>query len=88
MSRQHSASSGTWGLVQGERFVACRSAAKCDNCTDQAVRTFSAVILRRLNTGLLVGHLRGLQGAHSQWATVDELQSSLQEVIKMVLEDG
>jgi len=54
----------------------------------QIVRTYSAVIERCSETGLLVGHVPGFLGAHSQGATLDELQANLQEVIAMLLEDG
>ncbi len=54
----------------------------------QNVRTYSAVIERCNETGLLVGHVPGFPGAHSQGATLDELQANLQEVIAMLLEDG
>ncbi len=54
----------------------------------QIVHTYSAVIERCRETGLLVGHVPGFPGAHSQGATLDELQANLQEVIVMLLEDG
>jgi predicted RNase H-like HicB family nuclease len=52
------------------------------------VHTFSAVIERCPETGMLVGYVPGFPGAHSQAATLDELLSNLQEVIAMLLEDG
>ncbi len=54
----------------------------------EAVRTFSAVIERCVDTGLLVGYVPGFPGAHSQAETLEELQVNLQEVITMLLEDG
>ena len=51
-------------------------------------RTFSAVIDRCPDTGLLVGYVPGFPGAHSQGSSLDELQANLQEVIAMLLEDG
>ena len=51
-------------------------------------RTFTAVIERDPQTGLLVGYVPGFAGAHSQGATLDELQQNLREVIEMLLEDG
>lgn len=51
-------------------------------------RTFTAIIERDADTGLLVGHVPGFPGAHSQGATLDELQCNLREVIEMLLEDG
>ena len=50
--------------------------------------TFTAIIERDADTGLLVGHVPGFPGAHSQGATLDELNNNLQEVIEMLLEDG
>jgi predicted RNase H-like HicB family nuclease len=53
-----------------------------------AKATFTAVIERDADTGLLVGYVPGFPGAHSQAATLDELQRNLHEVIEMLLEDG
>jgi len=52
------------------------------------MRSFTAVIERCPDTGLLVGHVPGFPGAHSQGLTLDELQQNLREVIAMLLEDG
>ena len=52
------------------------------------MRNFSAVIERDPDTGLFVGFVPGFQGAHSQGATLDELNANLREVIAMLLEDG
>jgi predicted RNase H-like HicB family nuclease len=52
------------------------------------MRTFTAVIERCPETGLLVGYVPGFPGAHSQGETLDELQRNLEEVIGMLLEDG
>ena len=52
------------------------------------VKTFSAVIERDPETGLFVGFVPGFRGAHSQGATLDELNANLREVISMLLEDG
>ena len=37
---------------------------------------------------MFVGYVPGFPGAHSQGATLDELNRNLQEVIDMLLEDG
>jgi predicted RNase H-like HicB family nuclease len=37
---------------------------------------------------MYVGYIAGFAGAHSQGATLDELQQNLREVIEMLLEDG
>lgn len=52
------------------------------------MRSFNVVVERDPDTGLYVGHVPGWPGAHSQGATLDELQANLGEVIEMLLEDG
>ena len=52
------------------------------------MQSFTAVIEKDRDTGLLVGHVPGFPGAHSQGATVEELVENLREVIAMLLEDG
>jgi predicted RNase H-like HicB family nuclease len=52
------------------------------------MRAFTAVIERDPDTGLLVGYVPGFPGAHSQGASLDELNRNLREVIAMLLEDG
>lgn len=52
------------------------------------MHTYSAVIERCQETGFLVGYVPGFPGAHSQAETLEELQTNLQEVIAMLLEDG
>jgi len=52
------------------------------------MKTFTAVIERCVDTGLFVGYVPGLPGAHSQGATLEELRQNLQEVLAMLFEDG
>ena len=52
------------------------------------MRTFTAVIEKDPETDLFVGYVPGFPGAHSQGATLDELNANLKEVIEMLLEDG
>jgi predicted RNase H-like HicB family nuclease len=52
------------------------------------MRTYTAVVERDPQTGLLVGYVPGFPGAHSQAPTLDELNANLREVISMLLEDG
>jgi predicted RNase H-like HicB family nuclease len=52
------------------------------------MKSFTAVIERDHETGLLVGYVPGFPGAHSQGETLDELNENLREVIAMLLEDG
>ncbi len=49
--------------------------------------TFTAIVEKDPETGLLVGYVPGFAGAHSQGATLDELNRNLREVIEMLLED-
>ena len=52
------------------------------------MRTYTAVVEKDRDAGLYVGYVPGFTGAHSQGATLDELQKKLQEVISMLLEDS
>lgn len=52
------------------------------------MRSFNAVIEKCPDTGLYVGCVPGFPGAHSQGATLDELDQNLREVVAMLLEDG
>jgi predicted RNase H-like HicB family nuclease len=52
------------------------------------MKQFTAVIERDADTGLYVGHVPGMPGAHSQAESLDELNANLQEVVSMLLEDG
>jgi predicted RNase H-like HicB family nuclease len=52
------------------------------------VRKFTAVVEKCAETGLYVGHVPGLPGAHSQGATPDELAVNLREVIELLIEEG
>ena len=52
------------------------------------MRSFTAVIEKCPDTGLLVGFVPGFPGAHSQGESLDELHANLREVIEILLEDG
>jgi predicted RNase H-like HicB family nuclease len=52
------------------------------------MRTFTMIVERDTETGILVGSVPGWPGAHSQGARLDELERNLREVIAMLLEDG
>jgi len=52
------------------------------------MRSFPAVVERCPDTGLLVAHVPGFAGAHTQAASLDELQENLREVIALLLEEG
>ncbi len=49
---------------------------------------YTAVVERDADTGLYVGYVPGFPGAHTQAASLDELNANLREVIAMLLEDG
>ncbi len=49
--------------------------------------TVTAYIEQDSETGLYIGIVPGLTGAHSQGATLDELKSNLQEVIELCLDN-
>ena len=51
------------------------------------MRTFMAYIEFDPETKLYVGTIPGVPGAHSQGATLDELQHNLQEVLALCLEE-
>ena len=44
-------------------------------------------VRRCSDTGLYVGYVPALVGAHSQAETLDELREHMREVIKLILED-
>ncbi len=52
------------------------------------MKNFTAFVERDPVTGLLVGYVPGFPGAHSQAASLDELNVNLREVVAMLLEDG
>lgn len=52
------------------------------------MRTFNVIVERDPDTGVFVGSVPGWPGAHSQGATLDEVEMNLREVIEMLLEDG
>jgi len=52
------------------------------------MKTFTAVIEKCPDTGLFVGYIPGIPGAHSQGATREELRDNLIEVLEMLSEDG
>ena len=52
------------------------------------MKTFLAIVEKCSQTGLYVGYVPGLPGAHTQAETLDELHKNLREVLIMLLEDG
>lgn len=52
------------------------------------MHAYTAVIERCAATNLYVGYVPGFPGAHSQGATLDELNANLREVLAMLLDEG
>ena len=52
------------------------------------MKAFLAAVEKCPQTGLYVGYVPGLPGAHTQAETLDELKKNLCEVLSMLLEDG
>ena len=52
------------------------------------MHTYTAVIEKCSDTGLFIGYVPGIPGAHSQAETMDKLSKHLKEVIEMLLKDG
>lgn len=48
----------------------------------------NAVIERDLETGLLVGSVPGIPGAHTQGETMEEVRANLAEVIELLKQEG
>jgi predicted RNase H-like HicB family nuclease len=51
------------------------------------MRTFTAYVEWDPETKLYVGIVPGMKGAHTQGATLDELQKNLKEVLELCLEE-
>ena len=51
------------------------------------MRTFSAYVEWDQETSLYVGVIPGIPGAHTQAATLDELQKNLKEVLELCLQE-
>jgi len=51
------------------------------------MKTFTAYVEMDTETGLYIGIVPGIPGAHTQAATLDELKDNLKEVLELCLED-
>ena len=52
------------------------------------MQIYTYIVEKCADTGFYIGYVPGFSGAHSQAETLDELQSNMQEVIVMLLEDN
>lgn len=48
----------------------------------------NAIIERDLETGLLVGSVPGIPGAHTQGRSVEEVRDHLKEVLELLKDEG
>ncbi|MGD1120247.1 MAG: type II toxin-antitoxin system HicB family antitoxin [Dehalococcoidales bacterium] len=51
------------------------------------MKTYTAYVSQDAETGLYIGVVPGIPGAHTQAATLDELQKNLKEVLELCLLD-
>jgi predicted RNase H-like HicB family nuclease len=52
------------------------------------MKHYPVIIEKDADTGLFVGYIPNVVGAHSQGRTLEELRGNLREVVNMLLEDG
>ena len=52
------------------------------------MKAYTAVIEKCAQTGLYVGYVPGIPGAHSQGARLDELEANLREVLETLADEG
>ena len=51
------------------------------------MKTFTAYVEQDEESGLYIGIVPGVPGAHTQAATLDELKDNLKEVLELCLEE-
>jgi predicted RNase H-like HicB family nuclease len=51
-------------------------------------RSVFVYVERDRDTGLYVGTVPGVRGAHSQGATIDELRENMREVLALCVDEG
>jgi predicted RNase H-like HicB family nuclease len=51
------------------------------------MKTFTAFVEQDEETGLYIGIVPGIPGAHTQAATLDELRENLKEVLELCLKE-
>lgn len=52
------------------------------------MQQFTAIVEKCAETGLYVGYVPTVRGAHSQAASLDELNRNLREVLEILVADG
>src|SRR6266508_1351238 len=77
------------GFCSGRQWGwACGGGGKLTRDNLTLVKSYTAVVERDAETGLYVGFVPGLLGAHTQAESLDELNRNLREVVAMLLQDG
>jgi len=51
------------------------------------MHSFTAIVEKCSDTHLFVGYIPGIEGAHSQGVTLEELRENLEEVLLMIMEE-
>lgn len=54
----------------------------------ERMKTYTAIVEKCPDTGLYVGYVPNIIGAHTQAESLDELRDNLREVLEMLTEDG
>ena len=75
-------------MVRSAHPTGLESSRDLLNKKDWIMHTFTTVVERCPDTGLYVGYIPGVTGAHSQAESLDELQNNLREVMELLLEGG
>jgi predicted RNase H-like HicB family nuclease len=55
---------------------------------EKGMKTYTAVVERSPETGLFVGFIPGVSGAHTQAESLNELNANLREVLALLAEGG
>ena len=68
------------------RFAHRREMQTMSHCLHPNLKSVSVLVERDQDTGLLVGHVPGIPGAHTQGETIDDILTNLSEVMEMLQE--
>lgn len=74
----------TWSRLLPDRKMQTHNVTGSAQGGILAGMNFNAVIERDLETGLLVGSVPGIPGAHTQGETIEEVRTNLAEVIELL----
>jgi len=54
---------------------------------NKTFKTYTAIIEKCPDTGLYIGYIPGIKGAHTQAETLEELKNNLVEVLSLISEN-